>query len=68
MSTYQLAQLNIGVIRAAMNSPVMADFAANLDRINALAESMPGFVRPPFAPSITSLCWSTYRCGRTFRR
>jgi hypothetical protein len=56
------------VIRAAMNSPVMADFAANLDRINALAESMPGFVRPPFAPSITSLCWSTYRCGRTFRR
>jgi 3-oxoacyl-ACP reductase-like protein len=44
MSTYQLAQLNIGVIKAAMDSPVMADFAGNLDRINALAESMPGFV------------------------
>jgi hypothetical protein len=44
MSGYQLAQLNIGVIKGAMASPVMMDFAANLDRINALAESMPGFV------------------------
>lgn len=44
MSVYQLAQLNIGVIKAAMDSPVMADFAGNLDRINALAESTPGFV------------------------
>jgi hypothetical protein len=44
MGGYQLAQLNIGVIKGPMDSPVMADFAANLDRINALAESMPGFV------------------------
>jgi Domain of unknown function (DUF3291) len=44
MSGYHLAQLNIGVIKAPMDSPVMADFAANLERINALAESMPGFV------------------------
>ena len=44
MSAYQLAQLNIGVIKAPMDSPVMADFAGNLDRINALAESLPGFV------------------------
>jgi hypothetical protein len=44
MSAYQLAQLNIGIIKAPMDSPVMADFAGNLDRINALAESMPGFV------------------------
>lgn len=44
MSAFQLAQLNIGVIRGAMDSPIMADFAGNLDRINALAESMPGFV------------------------
>jgi uncharacterized protein DUF3291 len=41
---YELAQLNIGIIRAPMDSPVMADFAANLDRINALAEQSPGFV------------------------
>lgn len=44
MSAYQLAQLNIGIIKGPMDSPVMADFAANLDRINALAESTPGFV------------------------
>ena len=42
--SYELAQLNIGIIRGAMDSPVMAEFAANLDRINALAESMSGFV------------------------
>jgi hypothetical protein len=40
MTGYQLAQLNIGVIKGPMDSPVMADFAGNLDRINALAESM----------------------------
>jgi hypothetical protein len=42
--TYELAQLNIGVIKGPMDSPVMADFAANLERINALAEQTPGFV------------------------
>jgi hypothetical protein len=44
VSTYELAQLNIGVIRGPMDSPVMAQFAANLERINALADSSPGFV------------------------
>jgi hypothetical protein len=44
MSKFELAQLNIGVIRAPMDSPVMADFASNLERINALAERTPGFV------------------------
>jgi hypothetical protein len=44
MSRYQLAQLNIGIIKGSMDSPVMADFAANLDRINALADAFPGFV------------------------
>jgi hypothetical protein len=44
MSAYQLAQLNIGVIKGPMDSPVMAEFKANLDRINALAEQTPGFV------------------------
>lgn len=43
-ATHHLAQLNVGVIKAAMDSPVMADFANNLDRINALAEQMAGFV------------------------
>ncbi len=43
MSAYELAQLNIGVIKGPMDSPIMADFAANLERINALAERSPGF-------------------------
>jgi heme-degrading monooxygenase HmoA len=44
MSAYQLAQLNVGIIRGAMDSPVMAEFAASLARINALADRAPGFV------------------------
>jgi hypothetical protein len=44
MSAYELAQLNIGVIRGPIDSPVMAEFVASLDRINALAERSPGFV------------------------
>jgi Domain of unknown function (DUF3291) len=44
MSNYELAQLNIGQIKGPMDSPIMADFAASLDRINALAEQTPGFV------------------------
>ena len=44
MSIYELAQLNVGVIKAPIDSPVMAEFVANLDRINALAERTPGFV------------------------
>ena len=44
MALHELAQLNIGVIRAPMDSPVMEGFASNLDRLNALAEATPGFV------------------------
>ena len=41
---YQLAQINIGRILEPLDSPVMAGFVNNLDQINALAESSPGFV------------------------
>ena len=44
MSAYELAQLNIARMKEPLESPGMADFEANLDRINALAESSPGFV------------------------
>lgn len=44
MSRYELAQLNIAIMKEPLESPTMADFVANLDRINALAESSPGFV------------------------
>lgn len=41
---YHLAQVNIGRMVAPLDSPVMAEFVDNLDRINTLAESSPGFV------------------------
>jgi hypothetical protein len=44
MSAHELAQLNIALMKEPLESPGMADFVANLDRINALAESSPGFV------------------------
>jgi hypothetical protein len=42
--TWNLAQLNIGRLRAPTDDPLLAEFMANLDPINALAESTPGFV------------------------
>jgi heme-degrading monooxygenase HmoA len=44
MSAHELAQLNIAIMKEPLESPGMADFVANLDHINALAESSPGFV------------------------
>jgi len=44
MSQYELAQLNIGILTGPLDSPPLADFVGNLARINALAESSPGFV------------------------
>jgi hypothetical protein len=44
MSGYELAQLNIGILKGPLDSPLLADFVANLDRINAVAETSPGFV------------------------
>ena len=44
MSGYHLAQINIGRLRAPVDDPLIADFVANLDRINAIADAAPGFV------------------------
>ena len=44
MPAYELAQLNIAQMRTPYETPEMADFMANLDRINALADAAPGFV------------------------
>lgn len=41
---YHLAQVNIAKMLGPIDTPVMSDFVANLDRINALAENSPGFV------------------------
>lgn len=44
MSAWRLAQVNIGRLKAPIDAPETADFVANLDRINALAEAQAGFV------------------------
>ena len=41
---WQLAQLNIARPRAALDDPLMAEFMANLERINGLGDASPGFV------------------------
>jgi hypothetical protein len=44
MTTYQLAQINIGRILAPIGDPLMADFVSQLPPINAIADTSPGFV------------------------
>ncbi|UAL11900.1 DUF3291 domain-containing protein [Caulobacter segnis] len=41
---FHLAEVNVGRLKAAIDHPMIKDFADNLDRINALAEGSPGFV------------------------
>ena len=41
---WQLAQINIARLLAPVDDPKIADFVAQLDEINALAENAPGFV------------------------
>jgi hypothetical protein len=43
MSVYELAQLNIGQLKAPIDSPLLAEFVSSLDRINRLADSSDGF-------------------------
>jgi len=41
---YHLAQINIGRLVAPIDDPQIAEFVAQLDTINSLAEASPGFV------------------------
>jgi hypothetical protein len=41
---YALAQVNIGRLRAPLDSPVLAGFVAALDPVNAAADTAPGFI------------------------
>jgi hypothetical protein len=43
-NVFHLAQLNIATLLAPLEDPLLAEFVANLDRINALAEAAPGFI------------------------
>lgn len=44
MTGFHLAEINVGRLRAPVDDPMIADFVANLDRINALADGLPGFI------------------------
>ena len=41
---YLLAQVNIGRMREPLDGPLLADFVAALDPVNAAADTAPGFV------------------------
>ena len=44
MTGYHLAQLNVGMARAAIDSPELAGFMAGIEPVNAIADAAPGFV------------------------
>jgi hypothetical protein len=41
---FHIAQVNIAQLRAPIDDPLLAEFVARLDDVNALAEAAPGFV------------------------
>ena len=41
---FQVTQINIAQAKAPVDSPLLADFVAKLDEVNALADAAPGFV------------------------
>jgi hypothetical protein len=44
MTQYHLAQINIARMKAPLDDPLMQDFVAGLEPINALADTAPGFI------------------------
>ena len=44
MTGYHLAQLNVGTVRAPIDSPELAGFMAGIEPVNAIADAAPGFV------------------------
>lgn len=44
VNDHHIAQFNIARAKAPLDSPLLADFMARLDEVNALAEASPGFV------------------------
>jgi hypothetical protein len=46
-ATWQLAEVNVARLKQPLDHPDTRDFVANLERINVLAESQPGFVWRP---------------------
>ncbi len=59
---FELAQVNIARLLAPLESPALADFVANLEPVNASADTAPGFVwrlqtEAGDATSITAFEW-----------
>ncbi len=52
MSSHELVQLNIARLLAPIDSPQLAEFVANLERINALAELVLWWVPAEHRPSL----------------
>ena len=44
MTDFHLAQVNVARLVAPIDSPALAEFVANLEPVNALADGSPGFV------------------------
>jgi Domain of unknown function (DUF3291) len=44
VTRYHLAQLNVGTVRASIDSPELAGFMAGIEPVNAVADAAPGFV------------------------
>lgn len=44
MPDYHIAQYNLARMRASLGDPIMAEFAANMQRIDEIGEHAPGFV------------------------
>ena len=44
MPNYHIAQINVAHMLAPLDDPIMAEFVAQLDAVNALADHSPGFV------------------------
>ena len=79
--SWHLAQLNIARPRAPLDDPIMAEFMANLERINALGDASPGFVwrlqddsgnatalEQPFGPEmiVNMTVWESIEALRAF--
>ncbi|NJO74967.1 MAG: DUF3291 domain-containing protein [Leptolyngbyaceae cyanobacterium RM1_406_9] len=43
-SQQYLAQINIALMKAPLDNPIMAEFAEALDQVNAIADQSPGFI------------------------
>ncbi|MBD2433887.1 MULTISPECIES: DUF3291 domain-containing protein [Fischerella] len=44
LEQYHLAQVNTAILRAPLDTPEMADFVAQISRVNAIADADSGFV------------------------